>query len=203
MKSLFSAFLLTVALLPGASHAQQLQTTGYMWFGDQPSTAHYFVMGHQGYLDYCLPIPVAVVAGGPLYQRVVRVYVGDKTDTLFYREDSTNYYHYARRTGHESVALPKKVRVGDTWLEADSSWRYEVVAVAEKLTTPARRYRDLLHLRCTQLTQRDAHKYAVYEMYYAPQLGLVASSNAGELMSYLAEIKTNAQAGDRLGRPRR
>ena len=124
-----------------------------------------------------------------LYYPRVRKYSWGKIDSAFYREDSIGYYHFDPKVKKESLVFPKIVTLGQKWLEADSSWSYEIISVNKELTTPTNKYKDLVVIECVQLTNRDKQKSKIYHIYYAKNLGMVASGNYVGLKSYLADIK--------------
>ncbi len=155
-------------------------------------------MGVNAYLDYYVKEKVRIEDND--YYLRIRRYSWGTIDTAYFRQDSSNYYHYGQRTKNESVVLPKNIVMGQKWFEADSSWSYQVIGIDEKLSTPAKKYKGLIVIECLQLTDMDKHKQKAYHIYYAKDIGMVASVNDGKVSSYLAEIKINAKDGATIGK---
>ncbi len=192
-----TSILLFLILLTGYCLGQTKKVDDYFPLYEVSNTAKYFKMSNGSYLDY-FPGNKVNYENNEYYAKV-RIYSWGKSDTTYYREDEKGYYHFNPKTNNESVVLPKEVKIGLKWLEADSSWSYEIIGVNEKLETPLKKYKGLIVIECTQLTGRDKEKSKVYHMYYAHGIGMVGSMNNGILTSYLAEVRKNAKEGDRIG----
>ncbi|MBL7788767.1 MAG: hypothetical protein JNL75_02905 [Chitinophagales bacterium] len=177
---------------------QTKDANNYIIFYEESNTAMYFKMGNSAHLDYYLPDKVKF--GEFEYYAKIRHYTWGKIDTTYYREDDENYYHYDHRINKESIVLPKKVTLGQKWLEADSSWCYEIIGIDKQLQTPARNYEDLIVIECIQLTGRDKLKSKEYHLHYANGIGLIGSETNGKLTSYLAEVKKSAKEGEKIGK---
>lgn len=185
-------------LLTSISFAQTKNADNYLPFYDKPNTAKYFKTGNNYYLDYFLSDKYKF--GEYEYYAKIRMYSWGDTDTTYYREDDQNYYHFDPKVDRESIVLPKTITMGQKWLEADSSWSYEIIGIEEKLQTPVKKYKGLIVIECIQLTGRDKNKSKVYHLYYAKGLGFIGSVNNGDLRSYLAEVKKNAKDGEIIGK---
>jgi hypothetical protein len=164
---------------------------------EESKTARYYKMAGGSYLDYYLPDKV--IFNEKDYYVKIRKYSWGDDHTSYYREDDINYYHYDPKKNTESILLPKQITMGMKWLEADSSWSYEVIDIDKKLKTPLKDYNNLTVIECKQLTNRDKDKYKTYHMYYAEGFELIGSVNSGHLTSYLSHIKKDAKAGDKIG----
>jgi len=192
-----------ITLLPyfltliGSVFAQSKNVKGFVVLSEESNTAKYFKMGKLAYLDYYSLDKVKF--GQYDYHQRLRVYSWGKIDTSYFREDDTHYLHFDHKNQSESVVLPKRIELGQKWYESDRSWSYEVIGLDEKLKTPFNKYKGLIVVECVQLTGRDKEKSKVYHMYYGEGIGLIASVNNKQLTSYLAEIKTKPQDGDKIG----
>lgn len=171
---------------------------GYIPLHNDPKTASYYQAGNNTYLDY-FDKTMASFEGNDYYVRI-RTYSWGKRDTSYYREDNEYYYHFDPDNGTESIVLPKQITVNQMWYEADSSWSYKVIGIDETIKTPAKKYKELIIIECEQLTRRDKNKDKVYHLYYAKDVGLVASVNFGKISSYLSEIKAAKKDGDKIGK---
>ncbi len=181
--------------LTNISFGQTKNADNYLTFYEESNTAKYFKMGNSTYLDYFLKVKVKF--GDNEYYARIRKYSWGKTDTSYFREGEKNYFHFDPKTNSESVVLPKQIKLGQKWFEADSSWSYEIIGIDEKLETPLKKYKGLIVIECIQLTSRDKLKSKVYHLYYAEGLGMIGSVNNGQLTSYLAELKVNAKGGEK------
>lgn len=189
--------LLFCVLLGSICFGQTKSADNYLTFYEKPNTAKYFKTGNSAFLDYYLAGKVKF--GDNEYYARIRNYSWGKTDTAYFRADNQSYYHFDPKVNSESVVLPKEIKMGQKWFEADGSWSYEVIGIREKLETPAKKYKGLIVVECIQLTDRDKQKDNVYHIYYAKGLGMIGSVNNGQLSSYLAEVKKNAREGYKMG----
>jgi len=137
--------------------------------------------------------------GDHAYYQEVRTYSWGSSDTNYYREDDEYYYHFDPDNGLESIVLPKHPLVGQMWLEADSSWSYEILAIDRTLKVPRKKYKNLVLVECKQLTGRDKSKYDIYHLYYGEGQGFVASMSKASLSSYLEKRVFRAKEGDVIG----
>ncbi|WBA40687.1 hypothetical protein [Hymenobacter canadensis] len=179
-------------------NGQVKSTEKYVNIHEKSNNSALFKMGNGTYLDFYLDSKFKF--GTHEYYVKIRNYSWGKIDTSYIREDNNNYYHFNRKLKNESILLPKNVKLGQTWFEADNSWSYKIIGIDEKLTTPAKRYKKLVVVECIQLLNRDKEKFKMYHMYYAEGVGLIASVNNGNLTSYLVELKENAKIGDVIGK---
>ncbi len=139
-----------LTLLTSISFGQKKNASNYLTFYEDANTTKYFKMGNSTYLDYYLADKVKF----RIYEYYVRIrkYSWGDTDTSYFREDDQNYYHFDPKVNSESIVMPKEIIQGQKWLEADSSWSYEVIGIDEKLSTPAKNYKGLIVIECVQLT---------------------------------------------------
>ncbi len=181
----------------GLSLGQSKSANNYIIFFDESNSARYYKMGSRSYVDYFLFEKVKF--DDIEYYARIRTYSWGDSDTAYFREDDKFYYSYHPKRNAESVVLPKMVTLGQQWLEADSSWSYEIIGVSNKLDTPSKKFKDCIVIECIQLTNRDKEKSKEYHMYYAKGIGLVGSVNNEKLTSYLSEVKKKAKDGDQIG----
>lgn len=186
-----------ITLLKSLTFGQTKSAENYIIFYEEPNTAKYFKMGKSAYLDYYLLNKVKF--GDNEYYANVTNYSWGQTDTAYYREDTENYYHFNPKVNSESIVLPKKIIMGQKWLESDSSWSYKIIGIDNELQTPVEFYKELIVIQCTQLTGRDKNKSKTYHIYYKKGIGMVGSVIDGKLISYLAEIKKNVKKGEKIG----
>lgn len=192
-----STMLILFLLMTGFGFSQTKDANNYIVFFENSNSANYYRMEDGAYLDYYLPNKVKF--GDHEYYVRVRKYSWGSVDTAYFRENDHYYLHYDPKTQKESVVLPKQVELGQKWLEADSSWSYEIIGFDKKLKTPAKTYKGLIVVECIQLTNRDKLKDKVYHLYFAKGLGLVASARYEELTSYLSIVKIGAKEGETIG----
>jgi phage-related tail fiber protein len=108
---------------------------------------------------------------------------GKTTETL-YRIDNGNVVYFDKKSATENMIMPSDPKVGFVWRNSDNSWEYEIVDLKANLETPTKKYSDLLVMRATQISNRDANKLMEYLNYYEKGTGKVASFGNGKLMTY-------------------
>jgi len=192
MKS--TALLFLFSLLTGAGFAQTKNTSNYSPLRDPYNTAKFFATENGAFVDYFLPNTFKI--GTFEYDARVRSYYSGQKDTAYLREDALNYYSMDLQLNKESILLPKQVTVGQKWFEADSSWSYEILDINKTYKTPAKTYKNLVEVLCTQLTGRDKNKSQVYHLFYAEKLGFVGSVSSRNYKCYLAKTKKNPKIGE-------
>lgn len=128
------------------------------------------------------------IKGEKEYVVRARNYSWGGVDTALFRQEDGNIYAYDAETGKETIDVPTEPSVGQSWLESDGSWRYEIISISANLETPVKEYQDLLVIQAKQLTGRDKDKATKYLNYYAKGVGYIASVVDGKLMSYLKEM---------------
>lgn len=172
---------------------QVKNTHDYIPLTKQDGLTKVFKAGNNTFEDYF--IEGISVLNGKEYFIKVRKYSWGSVDTSYYREDELNYYHFDKKNGKESIVMPKNIIVGHTWLEADSSWYYEVSSINEVLQTPSSKYTDVVVLKCMQMTNRDKNKGQIYFIYYAKDFGMVGSASNGKLHAWLSEVRKEKPKG--------
>ena len=89
----------------------------------------------------------------------------------------------------ETINMPAKIELGNSWISSDKSWRYEIFKMNEVLKTPNQTFNNCMVIKAEQLTERDKDKLSVYYNYYVDGIGYVGSKNEKGLMSYLINYK--------------
>jgi len=125
--------------------------------------------------------------GNKTYNARLMQYSWGKNDTTYFRTENKVVYYYDPKSNTESIHIPQDMKVGSSWISADNAWRYEIVSVDAKLTTPEQKYKDLLVIKATQLQNRDKTKLTEYFNYYQKNVGKIAGVTNGKLMTYKLE----------------
>ena len=179
-KLLIFSFLLVQTYL---SHAQN---QSYFPLSDSTGLKQTFIMGDKSFTEYYLIDKQQ--KGEYQYSVRVRQYSWGEADSSLFREGEKYYYSRDKETHLETIEMPKDPIVNESWLESDSSWRYEVKSINATLKTPTCKYENLIMIEAEQLTGRDKNnKYPKYYNYYARGKGYIASVVNGKLLSYLKE----------------
>ncbi len=177
---IFASLVLLAAFAKG-------QSKEYFVIENSSKVGRIYLMGKDSFIDYFTDQQEQI--GEHTYSVRIRQYSWNKFDTAYYRAGEKNYVSCNRKTGKETVEIPKKPVVGQSWYESDSSWVYTVSSTNTRLSTPVKKYKNLLEIQAIQVTSRDKQKYTTYRNFYARGIGYVGSIVDGKLLSYLKEIK--------------
>jgi hypothetical protein len=121
------------------------------------------------------------------YSARLTQYSWGKNDTTYFRTEDQTVYYYDTKSNTESIFIPKDIKVGTTWTSSDGAWQYEITSIRAKLTTPEKKYKNMLVIKATQLLNRDKTKRPEYHNYYEKNVGKIASVTKGKLMTYKVE----------------
>ena len=121
------------------------------------------------------------------YNARLMKYSWGKNDTTYFRTENQTVYYYDKKSNTESINIPKDITLGSTWTSSDNAWKYEITSISAKLTTPKKKYKNLLEIKATQLQNRDKTKLTEYLNYYEKNVGNIASVTNGKLMTYKLE----------------
>jgi hypothetical protein len=172
--------VLIMQMLFSATFAQN--PDDYMTFSIPINKAYLFQSGEDTFRDYFKNAGKKI--GGRDYAVKVREY-SSGPDTSYYRMDETNFYHYDVKRGAESVVLPRRPKVGQTWLESDKSWKYTILKTGQSFTSGDTTFSDCILMECKQMSGRDKNKDEIYYLYYAKGFGYAGSvDKEGKVLSF-------------------
>ncbi|MEP2278833.1 hypothetical protein [Maribacter sp.] len=176
----------------------QMKMSDYITLFDDSSSGKYYKYGESFYFE-SFDNNKEVINEHEYFIKYRKYGWGD-IDTTYYRKGTDYYYHINRYTFEESIVLPTNPKVGDSWMENDQSWSYEIISDRQKFKTPAKKYINCIKVHCKQLTNRDKKKNQEYFLFYSPEFGFVGNVDSkGKTLSYLSEIKLNAREGEKIG----
>ncbi len=89
----------------------------------------------------------------------------------------------------ETINLPKKAELGQSWTSTDGAWRYEVFALGATFITPKDTYENCLVIKAEQQTARDEDKHQIYYNYRADGIGYIGSKTENGIISFLNKYK--------------
>jgi len=121
------------------------------------------------------------------YNARLMQYSWEKKDTTYFRTENQVVYYYDKKSNTESINIPKDIKIGLSWTSTDNAWKYEIMSLNAKLTTPEKKYKNLLEIKATQLQNRDITKSTEYLNYFKKNIGKIASVTNGRLMNYKIE----------------
>lgn len=170
--------------------AKTVDASRYYVSDPDPTTIWIYRLGELAFLDVYAAKLQRI--NGVDYLVRIRKYSTGTYDTAYYRAGMDGFYRgipLANGRGvRESLVLPRHVYVGMQWLEADSSWSYQVTAVGDSLTTPAATYGNLIEVTATPVGAAAANA-KVNRMYFAQDIGLVAYTVEGKIAAYLRSMR--------------
>lgn len=97
---------------------------------------------------------------------------------LYLREVDGTVYQFEDCCDDDTVRLPSKQQVGQTWKTADELSIYEIVAIDGKLKTPVCEYSNLLVLKST-------FQNGEFTFYYQKGYGYVGATVNDQLISFV------------------
>jgi hypothetical protein len=88
-------------------------------------------------------------------------------DESYFRVDDTGTTYYLdTKSKLESIDIPGKQKIGDSWNSTDKAWKYSIIEIAATLQTPKQSFKDCLVIKAEQMTSRDREKLQIYFNYY-------------------------------------
>ena len=113
---------------------------------------------------------------------------GKKTMS-YVRKGAYYFYQYDPRTSTEGVLVPINPKMGETWISADKSMKYEVIALEQRFQTPVKKYKKAIWIKGIPNRNPYGIQRAKQYLHYVRGEGLVAMTDArGEFLKYLSEI---------------
>lgn len=187
--------VLALALLWGAQglYAQKIDTvdaSSYIVADYNPTQIWVYRLGDMAFLD--LFSDKGLQVNGVEYMVRIRKYSTGTFDTALYRVGSEGLFRAVPlangRGVRESLVLPRRAYVGQTWMEGDSSWSYQVTGTNSSLTTPTATYEKLIEVTATPLKGGEGNAKPS-RIYFAPGIGMVAYTVDGKIAAYLRSMR--------------
>lgn len=184
--------MLLVVGLPRICCSQNNNTainSTYYYFIDTTSTVKitYTYVDGDPLTDYFLD--KRLDTNGHRYYIRIRAFK-NRNDTSFFRETTDNFVSLDRKTLTETIVMPKKPIVGQTWEGSDGNWIFVVKEIDAILETPTKNYTNLVNIEARQRTKAEKNKFEKYNNFYALGIGYVGSVVDGKLFSYRKKAKT-------------
>lgn len=184
-----------LALLWGVQglYAQKTDTvdaSAYIVADYNPTRIWVYRLGDMAFLD--LFSDKGLQVNGVEYIMRIRKYSTGTFDTALYRVGSEGLFRAVPlangRGVRESLVLPRRVYVGQKWMEGDSSWSYQVTGTNRSLTTPTATYEKLIEITATPLKGGEGNAKPS-RIYFAPEIGMVAYTVDGKIAAYLRSMR--------------
>lgn len=181
-------FIISVPQLGNAQNSVLPHTPDYYLFIDTTASikvTYSYVNGElftEQFLDKKLD------TNGHSYYIRIRAYT-HRNDTSYFRGTDDNFVSLDRKTLSETIVIPKKPFVGQTWEGAEGNWKYVVKDIDASLVTPAKNYTGLVNIEAIQQTGADKNKFKKYNNFYARGIGYVGSVIDDRLFTYWKKAK--------------
>ena len=104
----------------------------------------------------------------------------------YYRNESGNVYIIYDGEKSETLFLPFRPKVGQTWFLSDKGWQWKVVSIDATFTAASGKFNDLLKIQ--EFDLEIPEDTATYFSYFKKGIGLIARTRNGVIeMEYIVQ----------------